>query len=133
MSTPREREAEQYLSNHKIMELMNNLTSMLFFYRPERPKEFLISQLEQLKTSRLRAVDSPCLFDDSNLDAVFGILDPTNQGYITCTQYQEAMTTLGIRNVNECPEDLGSDRISRKTFKKGAKESLLSSAATFQM
>lgn len=34
METPGEREASEYLKNHKIVELMNNLTSMLLFYRP---------------------------------------------------------------------------------------------------
>uniref|UniRef100_A0A673IXT5 Si:dkey-42p14.6 n=1 Tax=Sinocyclocheilus rhinocerous TaxID=307959 RepID=A0A673IXT5_9TELE len=34
MSSPRELEAAEYLEKHKIIELMDNLTSMLFFYRP---------------------------------------------------------------------------------------------------
>lgn len=34
MATPREQEAADYLRKHKIIELMDNLTSMLFFYRP---------------------------------------------------------------------------------------------------
>jgi len=34
MSSPREHEASEYLEKHKIIELMDNLTSMLFFYRP---------------------------------------------------------------------------------------------------
>lgn len=55
----------------------------------EQPREFLISQLEQMQASKLQAASSPCLFDDSNLDAVCGILDPTNQGYISYNQYRE--------------------------------------------
>ncbi|KAG9280962.1 EF-hand calcium-binding domain-containing protein 10-like [Astyanax mexicanus] len=133
MSTSREQEAEEYLNNHRIIELMKNLTSMLLFYRPDRPKEFLISQLEKLKTSRLHGVESPCLIDESNLDAVFGILDPANRGYISCAQYREAMMTLGIKDFSEYTEDLETDRISRETFKREAKEGLLRGAATFQM
>ncbi len=34
MATQREEDAADYLKEHKIMELMDNLTSMLFFYRP---------------------------------------------------------------------------------------------------
>ncbi|MCI4381847.1 hypothetical protein PGIGA_G00256720 [Pangasianodon gigas] len=133
MSTPREKEAAKYLENHKILELMNNLTSMLFYYRPEKPREFLISQLEQMQASKLQAAGIPCLFDDSNLDAVCGILDPTNQGYISYNQYREALKTLGIQHFSECPEGLGNDRISHETFKREAKECLLKNAATFQM
>ncbi|XP_030621210.1 EF-hand calcium-binding domain-containing protein 10 [Chanos chanos] len=121
MATPREQEAAAYLEKHKIPELMDNLTSMLFFYRPERPRDFLIDQLEQLKESRVRAG----LFNDSNLDAVFGILDPTHQGHITYTQYKEALTMLGIKNINESPDGVEHNRISQETFKKEAKEGLM--------
>ncbi|KAM9497020.1 EF-hand calcium-binding domain-containing protein 10 [Clarias gariepinus] len=133
MSTPREQEAAKYLENHKILELMNNLTNMLFYYRPEHPQEFLISQLEQMQASKLQAVGSPCLFDDSNLDAVCSILDPTNQGFISYNQYREAMKTLGIQDFNECPRGLENDRISHDIFKREAKECLLRNAGTFQM
>ncbi|KAK1789833.1 hypothetical protein P4O66_015709 [Electrophorus voltai] len=134
MTTPREKEAVKYLEEHKIGEMMDNLISMLFFYRPgkilmsvpnavlstKRPREFLIAQLEQLRASKLSAADSPCLFDDSNLDAVFGILDPANQGHISYAQYKEALMTLGIKNFNEHHEDLGNNRISNETFKREA-------------
>ncbi|XP_062858527.1 EF-hand calcium-binding domain-containing protein 10 [Trichomycterus rosablanca] len=133
MSTPREREAEEYVENHKILDLMNNLTSMLLFHRPDRPREFLIAKLEQLGASKLSEADSPCLFDDSNLDAVFGILDPTNQGHISYIQYKEALKILGIKNFNECPNGLENDRISLETFKREAKDGLLKSSATYQI
>lgn len=55
----------------------------------ERPQEFLIAQLEQLQVSKMRSLECPSLFNDSNLDAVFGIMDPTKQGYITFVQYKE--------------------------------------------
>uniref|UniRef100_A0A671SZW2 Si:dkey-42p14.6 n=1 Tax=Sinocyclocheilus anshuiensis TaxID=1608454 RepID=A0A671SZW2_9TELE len=35
MSSPRELEAAEYLEKHQIIEFMDNLTSMLFFYRPD--------------------------------------------------------------------------------------------------
>lgn len=34
MATQREQDAAEYLKKHKVIELMDNLTSMLFFYRP---------------------------------------------------------------------------------------------------
>lgn len=34
MATQKEKESSDYLKRHKIIELMDNLTSMLFFYRP---------------------------------------------------------------------------------------------------
>ncbi|KAK2867336.1 hypothetical protein Q8A67_025453 [Cirrhinus molitorella] len=132
MSTPREQEAAEYLDKHKIIELTDNLTSMLFFYRPDRPREFLIDQLEKLKVSKVGPGNPPCLFNESNLDALFGILDPSHQGFITSNQYKEALKTLGIKNFNEFPEGASDDRISQETFIKEATERLVGSTATFQ-
>ncbi|KAM4618355.1 EF-hand calcium-binding domain-containing protein 10 [Polymixia lowei] len=131
MATPRETEAADYLKKHKIIELMDNLTSMLFFYRPAHPKEFLIEQLEQLKVSKQKSLGGPCLFNDSNLDSVFGILDPTKQEHITYAQYKEALATLGISDINERPEGADNDRISRETFKREARKGLQRSSATY--
>ncbi|XP_010862767.1 EF-hand calcium-binding domain-containing protein 10 [Esox lucius] len=131
MATPREQEAADFLRKHKIIELMDNLTSMLLFHRPGRPREFLITQLEQLRLSKMRSLGCPSLFNDTNLDAVFGILDPIKQGHITYVQYKEALTTLGIEKFNECPEGMEKDKISQETFRREANEGLQRSSATF--
>ncbi|KAA0724309.1 EF-hand calcium-binding domain-containing protein 10 [Triplophysa tibetana] len=116
----REQEAAEYLEKHKIIDLVDNLTSMVFFYRPDRPQEFLIDQLEKLKESKVSQEYSPCLFNESNLDALFGILDPCHQGYITHAQYKEALKTLGVKNFNEFPDGAGEERISQETFRREA-------------
>lgn len=61
----------------------------LFFFFSEEPREFLIEQLEHLKISQQSGVKGPNLFNNANLDAVYGILDPTNQKYITFAQYKQ--------------------------------------------
>ncbi|XP_056429519.1 EF-hand calcium-binding domain-containing protein 10 isoform X2 [Hyla sarda] len=114
MAAGRAQEAEGYLKEHKIMELVNNLTSLLLYHRPERPREFLITLLEKLKLARLADVEYPCLFDESNADAVFGILDPSGQGYITGTQYIEALKTLGV-DVSNLPSP--PEKITQEVFK----------------
>ncbi|XP_029951648.1 EF-hand calcium-binding domain-containing protein 10 [Salarias fasciatus] len=131
MSTQREKDAADYLQKHKIIELMESLTSMLFFHRPENPREFLIQQLEQLKRAQQGGCEAPNLFDDSNLDAVFGILDIADEKYITFAQYQQALTTLGIKNINECPEGVNEDKISRETFKQEAMRGLKKYSETY--
>ncbi|XP_029290276.1 EF-hand calcium-binding domain-containing protein 10 [Cottoperca gobio] len=132
MATQREKDAADYLKKHRIIELMDNLSSMLFFYRPENPREFLVEQLEQLKISQQSGVKGPNLFNNSNLDAVFGILDPSNQKYITFAQYKQALTTLGITDINECPEGVNEDRISHVTFKTEASQGLQRCSATYE-
>ncbi|CAM4734876.1 unnamed protein product [Leuciscus chuanchicus] len=133
MSLPREHEASEYIEKHKIIELMDNLTSMLFFYRPDHPREFLIDRLEKLSLSKARVGNTPCLFNESNLDALFGVLDPSDQDFITHGQYKEALKTLGIKNFNEFPDGVSDDRISQETFIREATQGLVRSAATFQL
>ncbi|XP_026222395.1 EF-hand calcium-binding domain-containing protein 10 [Anabas testudineus] len=132
MATQREQEAADYLKKHRINELMDNLISMLFFYRPDNPREFLIEKLEELKISRQGGVKGPNLFNNSNLDAVFRILDPANQRYITFAQYKQALTTLGIKDINECPEGVNEDRISQETFKTEAMRGLQRYSAAYK-
>lgn len=59
-----------------------------FFCLSENHIAFLIEQLEQLKDFQQRGIEGPSLFNESNLDAAFGMLDPTNQNYITFAQYK---------------------------------------------
>ncbi|XP_033888073.1 EF-hand calcium-binding domain-containing protein 10-like isoform X1 [Acipenser ruthenus] len=132
MATSRELEANNYLEKHKILEFMDNLTSMLFFHRPERPCEFLITQLERLKLARTTSRDYPCLFNESNLEAIFGILDPTRQGYITVGQYKEALNTIGLKQFVAFPQGADCNRITLETFKKETKDGLIKSSATFK-
>uniref|UniRef100_A0A3Q3X7A9 EFCAB10 C-terminal EF-hand domain-containing protein n=1 Tax=Mola mola TaxID=94237 RepID=A0A3Q3X7A9_MOLML len=111
MATQREEDAVEYMRRHQVPELLENLSSMLFFCRPENPREFLLQQLEG------GGVRGPHLFTSTNLDAVFRILDPSDQKYISFAQYKHALSTLGVRDIDECPEGANDDRISRDTFK----------------
>ncbi|MEE6481314.1 hypothetical protein FKM82_012828 [Ascaphus truei] len=95
----------------------------------ERPREFLIKQLEKLKLARLLDGDYPCLFDDSNLDAVFGILDPSGQGHITGTQHMEALKTLGV-DISNLQEPTGN--ITLPIFKYEMRTQLKKACATFK-
>ncbi|XP_072257784.1 EF-hand calcium-binding domain-containing protein 10 [Pyxicephalus adspersus] len=128
-ASSREVECEEYLREHKIIDLVNNLTSLLLYHRPERPREFLISQLEKLKLARIADLDYPCLFDESNVEAVFGMLDPAGQGYITGTQYTEALKTLGI-DITSLPAP--PEKITLEVFKHDVRIHLKKMSATFK-
>ncbi len=49
----------------------------------------MIEELETLSKARGTQLDHPCLFDETNITSVFGMLDPTHRGYITLQQYKE--------------------------------------------
>ncbi|XP_078424538.1 EF-hand calcium-binding domain-containing protein 10 [Cetorhinus maximus] len=132
MASPLEREAAEYLAEHQILELLDNLTSMLLYQRPAKPVEFLIGQLEKLNVARQTKKDYPCLFDESNLDTVFGILDTTRQGHITSRQYREALKTMGVKDFVMKPLGALDNKITLATFKKEAKAGLMKTCATFK-
>ena len=45
--------------------------------------------LEELDAGRGGTYDLPALFDESNIESIFGMLDPTTTGFITFEQYKE--------------------------------------------
>jgi len=49
----------------------------------------MIETLEKLQKSKNSKRDFPCLFDDSNVQSVYGMLDATNRGYVTLKQFSE--------------------------------------------
>ncbi|KAK6175319.1 hypothetical protein SNE40_013807 [Patella caerulea] len=124
-------DATDYLEKHRIMELFNNMTSNLIYHRPDDPKQFMIEILEKLQKSKNSKGNCPSLFDDSNIRSVFGILDPTNKGFITLQQYKEAMTTLGVKNYPSSPELQENELINMDTFYKDAKKGLEEASATY--
>merc|ERR1719158_579902 len=127
----RSEDATEYLEKHRVLELFNNLTSQLIYSRPDEPKAFLIDTLEKLQKSKTSGLNYPCLFDESNIQSVFGMLDPTGRGYITVKQYQEAMATLGAKDYDQNPHGSDIDRITPDVFAREAKIGLSNASATF--
>nr|XP_022302995.1 EF-hand calcium-binding domain-containing protein 10-like [Crassostrea virginica] len=131
-SVGRDVEAREYLEQHRVLELFNNMTSQLIYNRPENPKKYMIDLLEKLQRSRATKHDYPCLFDDTNIQSVYNMLDPTNRGFITMQQYKEAMDTLGIDPVNVKVEGANEDKINFDTFLSQARSGLSKASATFK-
>nr|XP_002131050.1 EF-hand calcium-binding domain-containing protein 10-like [Ciona intestinalis] len=129
---PRELEAGTYLEKHRVLDLLDNMTSMLIFGRPDDPKTFLIQQLEKLKIAKQSGMYYPCLFDDSNLTSIFGMLDPTKRGFITREQFVEALSTLGVKNFDEYPPGSEVNKITLDTFLRESKQGLTKSSSTFK-
>ncbi|XP_034983608.2 EF-hand calcium-binding domain-containing protein 10 [Zootoca vivipara] len=92
----REAEGRAYLAQHKIPELLHNLSALLLYHRPDRPREFLIKTLEKIKYAKMTSTEFPYLMDETNVDAMFEMLDVAGQGYITIPQYKGALESLGL-------------------------------------
>ncbi|CAH8505722.1 unnamed protein product [Heterobilharzia americana] len=93
-SCPRKDEVESYLRDHRIIEMFRNLTSLLFFKRPENPKQYLTEQLRQLKAARDEYSTPPSLFNEINAELIFNMLDPCEKQTIPIDRYQHALETL---------------------------------------
>ncbi|XP_058581340.1 EF-hand calcium-binding domain-containing protein 10 isoform X1 [Neofelis nebulosa] len=103
----REQEARDYLEKHRIMELLNYLTSTLLFFRPENPREYLISVLERLRIAKMTGLAFPFFMDHSNIVSMFEMMDTSNKGTISFVQYREALKTLGLLTADEVLKDDG--------------------------
>ena len=98
----------------------------------DNPKAFMVDYIQKLKESRTAKMDFPCIFDDSNIASVFGMLDPTKKGFISLAQYKEAMATMGCVGFDPNPPGAEHDCISKDTFTREVKESLAQTSATFR-
>ncbi|XP_034876278.1 EF-hand calcium-binding domain-containing protein 10 [Mirounga angustirostris] len=103
----RELRAKNYLEKHRIMELLNYLTSALLFFRPEKPREYLISILERLRIAKITGVAFPFFMDHSNIVSMFEMMDTSEKGTISFARYREGLKTLGLLNEDEVLKDDG--------------------------
>lgn len=125
--------AAKYLKDHKIIELFQNLTAALVYERPDDPKSFMKSHIEQLLKAKSDPdeADPPCFMDESNLKSVFLMLDVTKRGYITKEQYLQAMGNLGVTKFNDNPAGADFNKVTLETFLRETKASLRDASATY--
>jgi hypothetical protein len=55
----------------------------------------MVEQLEKLAKAKTSRIDYPCLFDDTNIQSVAQMMDPTARGFITLAQYKEGLSSMG--------------------------------------
>ena len=129
--TPLEKDALEYLKKHQIIELFQNMMAVLVFNRPKNPRYYLATYLDDLNRARFSGTGGPCLMDDTNVKSLFNLLDPTSKGYVSMSQYQQAMKTLGIKHYNESPAGWEVNQIDFDTFKRQVEQGLRDTWATF--
>ncbi|XP_040400548.1 EF-hand calcium-binding domain-containing protein 10 isoform X1 [Cygnus olor] len=121
-----ERGGRDYLERHGIPELLRRLSALLLYHQPERPRQFLIQVLERVKAGRQGEGGYPCLMDESNLVAMFQMLDVADLGYITPVQYREGQSTPNGNQLSTDNLHIGDDvNITLDTFKEEVKKRLL--------
>jgi len=129
---PKESDTMKYIEEHKIAQLMDNLTSSIIFTQPGNPKKFMIDYLKKLRESRKSGMDEPTLLSEENLNSVFDTLDPVKRGHISLQQYTSALQTIGVKEFNKTPPGHEMNKINKPTFLFEAKKGLQVNAATYK-
>ena len=105
-------QAEQYLKQHKLLELFELLSQQLVNERPEKPKAFLVDALEKLKEKRVPS--SPLhFFSEEDVATLYAMYDVSGLG-LTPAQCAEALTAMGLELVVKVPA--GTERFDLNGF-----------------
>mmetsp|Transcript_14961 Transcript_14961/g.27610 ORF Transcript_14961/g.27610 Transcript_14961/m.27610 type:complete len:139 (+) Transcript_14961:39-455(+) len=84
-------QAQEYLAKHQVLELFEDLTTLLVYDKPTDVRAFLIQEL------RNRKVQGPAghvIFSDQELRNVFTLFDLRQRGQLSQQQCVEALKTL---------------------------------------
>jgi hypothetical protein len=106
-------QALAYLQQHKLLQLFEIIGAKIACEKPSDPNAFMLAELSkaQVMASRGQPV---ALFQEKDIEVMFGVFDLTNRGYINQTQYLKALEAVGIA-APALKTPVG-DRIDKKTF-----------------
>merc|ERR1712166_820009 len=88
------READEYLRKHKILELFEDLTTILAYKQPENLDAFLIDVLKQRKLNGNRSI----VYSDTELQNIFTLYDLKGAGWISKDNAKKLLRPLLIQN-----------------------------------
>eukprot|EP00350_Pseudokeronopsis_sp_OXSARD2_P007412 CAMPEP_0170556208 /NCGR_PEP_ID=MMETSP0211-20121228/15769_1 /TAXON_ID=311385 /ORGANISM="Pseudokeronopsis sp., Strain OXSARD2" /LENGTH=131 /DNA_ID=CAMNT_0010866395 /DNA_START=21 /DNA_END=416 /DNA_ORIENTATION=- len=84
------RDADDYLRKHKVLELFEDLTTILSYKQPENMEEFLVDILKQRKEQGSRSI----VYNEAELQNIFTLYDLKGSSHISKDQCKEALKTL---------------------------------------
>jgi nicotinamidase/pyrazinamidase len=96
-STHPRQQAAAYLEEHKIMLLFERLTTLLVYHKPENPRAFIAEQLSLIQHSQkisLKQIEYLTLFEPTDLEALFRLMDPAESKVVTKQQAQMALSDM---------------------------------------
>ena len=73
------READEYLRKHKILELFEDLTTIICYKQPENIEQFLVDLLKQRKEQGSRSI----VYNEAELQNIFTLYDLKGAGHIS--------------------------------------------------
>lgn len=106
-------EALAYLQKHKLIQLFEIIGAKIACEKPSDPNAFMLAELSkaQVMASRGQPV---ALFQEKDIEVMFGVFDLTGRGYVNLAQYMKALEAVGI--AAPALKTPAGDRIDKKTF-----------------
>mmetsp|Transcript_689 Transcript_689/g.803 ORF Transcript_689/g.803 Transcript_689/m.803 type:complete len:123 (-) Transcript_689:58-426(-) len=83
-------DAESYLREHKILDLFEDLLTIVCHKQPENLEQFLVDVLKQRKEHGSRSI----VYNEAELQNIFLLFDLKSEGHISKEQCKEALQTL---------------------------------------
>ena len=107
--------AREYLREHQIDEIFQELGSALMYERPQDVNEFLLSKLKELKAKKERA-EQTSIFNEQDLETLFSMYDESGTGSINRELCEHAINVLGIKR--DCSDIIPStdEQVSKDSF-----------------
>ena len=84
------RDTDEYLRKHKILELFEDLTTLLCYKQPDNIEPFLVEQIKLRRENGSRSI----VYSDTELQNIFTLYDLKGAGHITKDQCREALKEL---------------------------------------
>jgi hypothetical protein len=106
-------EATAYLEKHNLINLFEILGAKIACEKPENPNEFMLTELTKAQVMNSRG-QPVALFQEKDIEVMFGVFDLTNRGFVNQTQYLKALNAVGIESP-ALKTPIG-DKIDKKTF-----------------
>ena len=85
---PRE-EARTYLQSKGVLDLFQELGTLLMYHKPSDPRSFLIEQLQLLQEKQKAEILGSGIFTQDDVKTLFGMFDPTGKGSISAAQCKQ--------------------------------------------
>ena len=116
-------EAESYLAEHKIHELLEYLCAQLVYAKPADPTAFLAAELRGLQAKKATGsapIPSSALsvFTEADFAVMFQMLDPVSKGTLSAKQVHKAVLDLGLNPTKANIDPAAQQSYNLDAFKK---------------
>ncbi|KAG5191160.1 hypothetical protein JKP88DRAFT_150124, partial [Tribonema minus] len=99
------------------------LCTRVMYHRPSDPNAFLLEVLDTLRTARDSMVPT-AFFTAEDIEATFGMMDPTGKGSVSRQQYEQALRNVGVEKPAVALPEGEQERVCRSTFQRCMQEEL---------